>query len=188
MIFTILLTIGFMMRNTSPVGWLPLLFFKITRDGAFVPFLISGIFVAIPIMGLCVYLDSVYYQNAHTGCSKEILNEGQKEFEWTITSWNFIKVNVLEGMSKYFGDHGHLVYMLEFLPIDILRGLFPFALIGAFNYAHISRKVGKSHDMFYMCSFYILFFSFIGHKEPRFLLPILPFIFLMTGNYFTYLF
>ena len=39
-----------------------------------------------------------------------------------------------------------------------------------------------------MTAFYILFFSFIGHKEPRFLLPILPFIFLMIGHYIVYLF
>lgn len=183
-IFTALLTIGFMMRNTSPVGWLPLLFLKISRSGAFIPFLLSGIFVAVPLIILCIYLDSIYYQNAHTGCTKDVESAGLKEFEWTVTSWNFIKVNVLEGMSKYFGDHGHFEYILNFLPADVLRGLYPFALGGAFNYAIASEKVGRSADMFYMSAFYILFFSFIGHKEPRFLLPILPFIFLMTGHLF----
>lgn len=35
--------------------------------------------------------------------------------------------------------------------------------------------------MVYMCVFYIAFFSLLGHKENRFLLPILPFLFLLTG-------
>ena len=35
--------------------------------------------------------------------------------------------------------------------------------------------------MVYMCLFYIGFFSLIGHKENRFLLPILPFLFLLSG-------
>ena len=65
-IFTALQTIGFMMRNTSPIGWLPLIIIKIFRDGSFVPFLIAGIFVFLPIVGACVYLDSFYYWKANT--------------------------------------------------------------------------------------------------------------------------
>ena len=60
-IFTFLLTIEFMMRNTSPVAWIPLIIIKIIRDKSFMPFLISGIFIAIPTIILCVYLDSLYY-------------------------------------------------------------------------------------------------------------------------------
>ena len=91
-------------------------------------------------------------------------------------------------MSKYFGDHGHLIYLLNFMPGDIFRALYPFALFGAFEYAQTSINIGRRPDIFYMTAFYILFFSFIGHKEPRFLLPVLPFIFLMIGHYITYLF
>lgn len=65
-VFTILLTISFMMRNTSPVGWVPLLFLKVKNDGAFLPFLLSGIFFALPIIALCIYLDSVYYWRTNT--------------------------------------------------------------------------------------------------------------------------
>jgi hypothetical protein len=65
-IFTALLTLGFMMRNTSPVGWVPLLMIKIVRDGSFLPFLMSGILVAIPLIFATIYLDSVYYMNANT--------------------------------------------------------------------------------------------------------------------------
>lgn len=57
-IFTALLTISFMMRNTSPVGWIPLLFIKVIYDGAFRPFLIALFIIAIPIVIGCVYLDS----------------------------------------------------------------------------------------------------------------------------------
>lgn len=68
-IFTSLLTIGFMMRNTSPVGWIPLLLVKIINDGAFIPFLIAGIFVFLPLTFACVYLDSIYYMGANTSSS-----------------------------------------------------------------------------------------------------------------------
>lgn len=60
-IFTALVSIQFMMRNTSPIGWLPLLALKVFRDGAFVPFLTSGVIVALPILFLATYLDSVFY-------------------------------------------------------------------------------------------------------------------------------
>ena len=35
--------------------------------------------------------------------------------------------------------------------------------------------------MLYLVSFYLLVFSIIAHKEPRFLTPIVPFILLMLG-------
>ena len=35
--------------------------------------------------------------------------------------------------------------------------------------------------MFYLVAFYLLVLSIIEHKEPRFLVPILPFCFLMLG-------
>ncbi len=60
-IFTFLLTIEFMMRNTSPVAWIPLIIIKIFRDNSFIPFLVSGILIALPSICLCVYLDSLYY-------------------------------------------------------------------------------------------------------------------------------
>lgn len=50
-----------MMRNTSPIGWVPLLAIKVLFEGALIPFLIAGIFVAIPVMGFTIYLDTLYY-------------------------------------------------------------------------------------------------------------------------------
>lgn len=83
-----------MMRNTSPVGWVPLLAVKVFRDGAFVPFLLAGIFVFVPLVVLCVYLDSLYYWKANTSGVTGVVNI-DKPFEWTVTSYNFLQVNVL---------------------------------------------------------------------------------------------
>lgn len=57
---TALITLSFMMRNTSPVGWIPLLSMKI-YEGQLKSLIVSGIVVAVPIMGMCIGLDSVYF-------------------------------------------------------------------------------------------------------------------------------
>jgi hypothetical protein len=93
-----------MMRNTSPIGWIPLLFIKVFRDKAFMPFLVSAILVAVPIIFLSTLLDSYYYTP-----------EGQP-FEWTLTGKNFLVVNVVEGLSKYFGDHPTWQYLFVYGP------------------------------------------------------------------------
>jgi phosphatidylinositol glycan class B len=167
-IFTALLTLSFLMRNTSPVGWIPLLFLKIFRDGAFLPFLIAGVVIALPMLYAGVYLDSLYY--SHGG-----------KFEWTFTSWNFIQINVLQGLSKYFGDHQLTEYIFNFLPKDIFKATTPFLVHGLYKFTSDMRNKNKSTEMAIMCGFYIAFFSLIGHKENRFMLPILPFLFLFTG-------
>ena len=58
---TALITIAFIMRNTSIVGWIPLLAIKVLREGALIPFIMSALTVAIPSMALMFYIDSLYY-------------------------------------------------------------------------------------------------------------------------------
>jgi len=60
-VLTALITFAFMMRNTSPVGWLPLLAIKVIKEGSLLPFLVSGIFVALPILFGCIWMDTKVY-------------------------------------------------------------------------------------------------------------------------------
>jgi hypothetical protein len=99
-VLTSLISIAFMMRNTSPVGWIPLLAIKVIREGAFFPFLISGIFVALPIIFGCIYIDTKVY-----GADK-----------WVITGYNFLEMNLIHGLSKYFGEDGTLFYLTAAIP------------------------------------------------------------------------
>ena len=87
-ILTAALTVAFMMRNTSPVGWPPVLAIKIWRDKSLIPFIMAGITVFIPTVGLCILVDSFYY--------------GMDGFP-VLSSYNFMQANLTEGLSKFFG-------------------------------------------------------------------------------------
>lgn len=95
---TALISVSFLMRNTSPVGWIPLLALKIVQDNSFCAFAVAGVVVAIPIIGFCVFLDSIYFG------------------ELTLTSYNFLRANILEGLSAYFGTDPFYTYVLVFMP------------------------------------------------------------------------
>ena len=71
-----------MMRNTSPIGWVPLLAIKVIKEGSFVPFIVAGVFVALPIIFLSVAIDTKFYLGEVNGK------------EWVFTSWNFVQMNV----------------------------------------------------------------------------------------------
>ena len=113
---TATITLSFMMRNTSPIGWIPLLAIKVLFEGALVPFLIAGIFVALPIIGLVVAVDTQYYLGALDGQN------------WVLTSYNFMKLNVVEGLSEFFGTDPAWFYLVVFMPA-IFTVMYPVVLI-----------------------------------------------------------
>ena len=78
-LLTALITIAFIGRNTSIVGWIPLLVIKVLYEGSLQPFIVSAITVAVPLMAGMVYIDTMYYGGD----------------VWVLTSINFLKVNVL---------------------------------------------------------------------------------------------
>ena len=60
-VLTATITLSFMMRNTSPVGWIPLLAFKVLFEGSFPPFFMALIVVAIPVIAITIFLDTLYF-------------------------------------------------------------------------------------------------------------------------------
>jgi hypothetical protein len=82
-IITVLLSINFMIRNTSAISWVPLFLIKIFKKNSFKALLTSLILIAIPVVSLCVLLDSYFYGMDHI----------------TITPLNFLYYNVLLGYS-----------------------------------------------------------------------------------------
>lgn len=160
------LTISFIVRNTSVVGWPILLAIKVIKDGAFVPFLIAGFTVFIPLMTLSVVLDSLYF--------------GWESFP-VITALNFLNINLGEGLSNYFGTEP-MHYFFTFVIPQYFIVAMPFVYISFFIYLRdsVSTKRELPYIMLIVIS-YLAVYSLIKHKEVRFVLPIIPFCCLMLG-------
>ena len=158
-----------MMRNTSPVGWIPLLAIKVLYEGALVPFLIAGIFVALPVIALTVMTDTLYF----TGTIEQD--------NIVFTAWNFFIRNLKEGLSEYFGASQKIYYIGDSIPEGFWL-LYPALCIGCFYHIYKRRSNNESPYLSYAIIFYLIVFSWIPHKEPRFMLPIYSFGVLVGGE------
>jgi hypothetical protein len=59
---TLLITITFLCRSSSLAAWIPLALFKIIEDfDWFLPILVSGLSVTVPVCLVSVGIDSYYY-------------------------------------------------------------------------------------------------------------------------------
>jgi len=94
--------------------------------------------------------------------------------DWVLTAYNFVQVNVVHSLSKYFGEDPSWWYMAVFAPA-IFTVLYPLVLAAHFTQAK------KQYYMTAFTVFYVLVFSALSHKEMRFLLPILPFAMIMCA-------
>lgn len=167
-ILTALISIAFMIRNTSPIGWVPLLAIKVFREGSWWPFVKSGIFVALPILFFCVWVDTKMYQSD----------------KWVFTGYNFLEMNILHGLSKTFGEDGFFWYIKDQMVWE-LHLIYPFALLSLIaTHPRAQLAQGRTAYIWFYTLFYLLFFSKVGHKESRFMLPIWPFLMITTAEFF----
>lgn len=161
------LTVNFIVRNTSVVGWPVLLAFKVVKDGAFIPFAIAGFTVFLPLMTLSVVMDSLYF--------------GWDSFP-VITALNFLKINVGEGLSNYFGTEP-VHYFFTFVIPQYFIVAMPFVYLSFVVYLRDTLSKGKQPPYLLIMTFsYLTVYSLIKHKEVRFVLPIIPFCCLMLGH------
>jgi hypothetical protein len=114
-LMTLLISITFLARSSSLAAWIPLAIFKILEDpNWFLPILVSGLSVTVPACLVSILIDSFYYG---------VL---------TIPQINFVHVNVVENVSKYFGMDPWFFYIKgfgeEFCTIYFL-GLFGLSLL-----------------------------------------------------------
>jgi len=98
-----------------------------------------------------------------------------------LTGYNFLEMNILHGLSKYFGVDPWWMYITTaFAAIFIL--MVPLAYYSIPRHFKVQWSKGNSPYMVYYTVFYIIFFSAIPHKEIRFLLPIVPFVIIMIAE------
>lgn len=84
---TLAITISFVVRSSSIVGYVPLALMAIAQDWRFfLPIVVAGLTIAIPIVLVNLVSDAYFYGY------------------WTVPQYNFIYVNVVMGLSKFFGE------------------------------------------------------------------------------------
>ena len=122
--FTALMSVLFMLRPQTLVGWVPLLALKVFKEGSLVPFIMSAITVALPIIFVSVWLDTKYFQSD----------------TWVLTPFNFFEKNLVHGFSKYFGVDPFWFYIFKGGPA-IFTVVYPVAIYSII-YSHIKSQRG----------------------------------------------
>lgn len=160
---TALITVCFIARSSSLVSWIPLALFKIIEDGRFfVPIVIAGITVALPLCLISVLIDSYFYGVI------------------CVPQFNFVVLNVIENVSAFFGKEPVFYYFKEFpelfsCPLYKL-GLYGFSLLAVRQMMGTLRSNQKLTmiPVFLIYSVtYIWILCLIEHKEHRFILPVI---------------
>jgi hypothetical protein len=84
---TLAITISFIVRSSSIVGYIPLALIVIFKDTRFfLPILVAGATIAVPAVLINLVSDAYFYGY------------------WTVPQYNFVYVNVVLGLSKFFGE------------------------------------------------------------------------------------
>lgn len=60
-IFSSLITVSFMMRPTSPIGFIFLVIYKIFKENSILSFILTGLTFVIPILFCIISLETYYY-------------------------------------------------------------------------------------------------------------------------------
>jgi hypothetical protein len=160
-------SLSFVIRNTSPIGWVPVLLCNMMFLGPKIMiwnYLKSFVLIFVPILGVATALDSYYYA------------------KFTFVPWNFIKVNVIEGLSASFGADPMETYIIHEIP-KRLNIFLPCFVLGLIHHYRVTRSKGRYPYLVVFCVSIVGIFSLISHKEPKFLLPVFPAFFIFIAQY-----
>lgn len=112
------------------------------------------------------------------GCSTLLLSATIDRLfcgQWIFVQYSFLKFNVLSGGGSFYGTHPWHWYLTQGYPVIMGTFLVPF-LVGAWR--------ARNKVPLFVIIWTTFVYSFLSHKEFRFLMPILPLSFHYCGMYF----
>ncbi|CAK7338082.1 unnamed protein product [Dovyalis caffra] len=142
-------------RPTSAITWVyvGLLELAVTRDR--LRFLVLEVVpIGALVIGLSCLLDRLMYNS------------------WVIVPVNFIKFNFLSSGGDYYGTHKWHWYFSQGFSVMVFTFL-PFSIAGC-----IKSKCWKLSGLI---AWVLIVYSILGHKEFRFVLPVLPIALMFSG-------
>ncbi|XP_072430573.1 GPI mannosyltransferase 3 isoform X1 [Chiloscyllium punctatum] len=152
-----LIAFAIIVRPTAVILWLPLLFFHFWQELKKLDlFLYKCLPVGCLTLGISLTIDRIFYG------------------EWVMVQWNFLKFNVIQNMGSFYGSHPWHWYFTQGFPV-IMGTHFPF-------FIHGCLLVPKKYRVSLIAVIWTLVvYSFLSHKEFRFIYPVMPFCMLFCG-------
>ncbi|XP_077232697.1 alg9-like mannosyltransferase family isoform X2 [Tasmannia lanceolata] len=92
---------------------------------------------------------------------------------WIFVPLNFLKFNFLSSGGDYYGTHKWHWYFTQGFPVMIFTFL-PFSAVGVYK--------SKEWKIFGLIAWVLGLYSMLGHKEFRFILPVLPIALMFSGS------
>ena len=169
-LMTLFISLAFLVRSSSLVGWIPLALIKAFTSADFFLAIVQAAFtVALPVLVLSTLADSWFYGKL------------------TVPPYNFLYINVVENLSRYFGEEAGNFYIFELrnTMISSRRDIGQLTLLGfcfltAYQFNGLLRV--QRNSTFSRAPYLLLFaasnllvLSGVGHKEPRFMAQLIPF-------------
>ncbi|XP_074643066.1 GPI alpha-1,2-mannosyltransferase 3-like [Tubulanus polymorphus] len=157
--FVLLVGIAVMFRPTAAILWLPMCLWHVwlnRRWPAFKTIMKIYTSTGLFLFGLTMLVDKHFYR------------------DWTVVQWNFLKFNFLSDMGTFYGSHPWHWYISQGFNVVIGTHFFPF-IFGVRN--------TKNIVLLYMIAWTVGIYSLLGHKEFRFIYPILPIAMHICGEY-----
>ncbi|KNA07616.1 hypothetical protein SOVF_170180 isoform A [Spinacia oleracea] len=142
-------------RPTSAIVWLYVVFLELLVASDRLKFIfLEAAPIGAVVLAITSLLDRMIYGS------------------WIIVPLNFLKFNFLSSGGDYYGTHPWHWYFTQGFPVMIFTFL-PFSLAGIIESKHwkLSGVIG----------WVIGIYSVLGHKEFRFILPILPIALIFSG-------
>ncbi|GFV66660.1 GPI mannosyltransferase 3 [Trichonephila clavipes] len=136
-----------LMRPTAFVLWLPLYLYHLWREKHYFSVIKNTFLIGCVILATLISCDSYFYGH------------------WVFTPYNFFLFNWRSDIGAFYGQHNFLWYFTTGLPVVLGIHFIPFLMGLSLPYLR---------HQFFLIFWVIIIFSFLSHKEFRFLLPVLP--------------
>ncbi|XP_052776100.1 GPI mannosyltransferase 3-like [Mya arenaria] len=156
--FLLLASLSIIVRPTAAVIWILICSWHLQNcKNNLYRTVKTYIIVGVVSLGMSATIDRVFYG------------------EWTFVQYNFLQFNVLGGGGSFYGTHPWHWYLTQGLPVVMGLHMAPF-LMGI--------RRAKNFVPLFVIIWTIFIYSFLSHKEFRFLMPILPLTFHYGGVFF----
>ncbi|TPX33207.1 hypothetical protein SmJEL517_g03891 [Synchytrium microbalum] len=139
----------FVIRPTGVMLWSFLGLSLLIRANRKISVLLKALAVGASVIAISFTLDRIFFRR------------------WTCTFCNFAYLNIVEGISSYYGTHPWHWYITQGLPV-IMGTHLPFAIYGMMN-----NRTPKLSTLTQAMAGTLSVYSLLEHKEFRFLLPLL---------------